>query len=150
VNSKKKSKLQRRTVLEAAVLPYRRRDVLLSRGEAAFFRALLRAASSRYVVALKVRAADLITCAESAWADGFGFLVARHHLDFVLCDRNTTRIVAAIELDDRSHDTPKRRERDKFLDRAFSSAGLPLIRFRAAAFYNPHAIASAIRSAVRD
>ena len=117
------STLRYQTSRRSNSLPYRRRDVLLSRGEAAFFRALLQAASSHYVIAFKVRAADLITCSESAWDDGFGHMVAKHHLDFVLCDRRSIKIVAAIELDDRSHDSPHRQQRDEFLDRAFAAAG---------------------------
>jgi hypothetical protein len=131
-------------------LPYHRRDVLLSRGEAAFFHALLRAASSQYVIALKVRAADLISCSRLNWDDGFGHMIARQHLDFVLCDRRTTRIIAAVELDDRSHSAPERRKRDEFLDQAFAAAGLPLIRFRAAAEYCPNAISLAIRQALAN
>lgn len=142
------SSLRYREPRRATSLPYRRRDVLLSKGEAAFFRALLQAVASQYVIALKVRAADLITCSESAWVDGFGHMVAKHHLDFVLCDRRSIKIVAAIELDDRSHDAPSRQRRDEFLDRAFAAAKLPLIRFRAAAKYNPLVIANAISRAV--
>src|SRR4051812_48167282 len=103
-------------------LPYRSRGTLLSRGELAFFRVLLRAASSHYLIALKVRAADLLTCSDSAWEAGFGHYVSRHHLDFVLCDKSTTEIMAAIELDDRSHRLTRRKTRDEFLNQAFSDA----------------------------
>jgi hypothetical protein len=129
-------------------LPYRGRDILLSPGELAFYRALCRGVAGSYLIAFKVRAADLLTCSDTAWKAGFGFMVARHHLDFVLCDARSTRILAAIELDDRSHDSPKRKQRDEFLDQAFAAARLPLIRFRAAAVYSPQAIACKIKSAV--
>ena len=53
------------------------------------------------------------------------------HVDFVLCASDTIRVIAAIELDDASHDRPDRVSRDDFLDAAFDAAQLPLIRFAA-------------------
>lgn len=130
------------------LLPYQSRDLLLSRGELAFYRALRAAVASDYLVTFKVRAADLLSCPETAWKAGFGHMVARHHLDFVLCHPSTTKIVAAIELDDRSHVQAKRMRRDTFLDSAFAAANVPLIRFRAAARYHPPSIARAIAETV--
>lgn len=120
----------------AQPLPYRRRGPLLTKGEVAFYRVLRLAVGRRYHVAFKARLADLVTCSDEAWADGFGHMIARHHVDFVLCDYRTTEIVAAIELDDRSHDRPARRRRDTFLDAALNAARIPLIRIRAAARYD--------------
>ena len=133
-----------------AGLPYRRRERLLSRGETAFFRALRSAVGGSYLITFKVRAADLLTCPESAWDEGYGYMVARHHLDFVLCHPETTKILAAIELDDRSHEHEKRARRDEFLNRAFEAADVPLIRFRAAAKYCRRTIAAKIDRAVKN
>jgi Protein of unknown function (DUF2726) len=70
-------------------LPYRRRGPLLSRGEAAFYRVLRKAVAKRYHVAFKARLADLVTCSDAAWDKGFGHLIARQHVDFVLCNYRT-------------------------------------------------------------
>jgi hypothetical protein len=121
---------------------------LLSRGEAAFFFALKAAVRGRFLIALKVRLADLITCGESAWNDGFGHMIARHHLDFVLCDHRSTEIRLAIELDDRSHDRASRRKRDDFVNQALAAAGVPLLRIQAAARYDSHSISEVIDKAV--
>lgn len=129
-------------------LPYRRRGPLLSRGEVAFYRVLRKAVGSQYHVAFKARLADLVTCSERAWDEGFGHMIARHHVDFVLCDFRTTEVVAAIELDDRSHAKPNRRRRDEFLDNSLSAAGIPLIRFPASAWYNAPSIADTISRSV--
>ncbi|MBL9122033.1 MAG: DUF2726 domain-containing protein [Planctomycetaceae bacterium] len=117
-------------------LPYIKRGPLLSRGEMAFYRVLRKAIGRRFHIAFKVRLADLVTCSEQAWAAGFGHMIARHHIDFVLCDYRSMDVVAAIELDDRSHARNKRVSRDRFIDDALASAGIPLIRIRAAARYN--------------
>jgi hypothetical protein len=53
----------------------------------------------------------------------------------VLYDSHTTAIVAAIELDDRTHDHADRRKRDRFLDAVLNSTGVPLLRIRASARY---------------
>lgn len=127
-------------------LPYKPRRSLLSRGEAAFYFALRVAVRGRYLIAFKVRLADLITCGDSAWEAGFGHMIARQHLDFVLCDHSSTDILLAIELDDRSHQLARRKRRDAFLNEALSSARIPLLRIQAAARYD----ASSINQAIED
>ena len=55
--------------------------------------------------------------------------INRSHIDFVLCDPQTMRPLAAVELDDKSHDSEKARQRDETKDKACQAAGLKLIRF---------------------
>jgi Protein of unknown function (DUF2726) len=138
-------KLPRRK-LPRSTLPYRARGPLLSRGERAFFHALRAAVGGRFLIALKPRVADLLDCSAAAWAAGHGYRIARHHVDWVLCEFQSTLPVAAIELDDRSHDRPERKRRDQFLDAAFAAAGLPLIRFQAAARYQISMIRERVQS----
>lgn len=130
-------------------LPYYRRGPLLSQGEAAFYRVLRLAVGRHYHVAFKARLADLITCSDSAWDEGFGHMIARHHVDFVLCDYRTTEVIAAIELDDRSHDKAGRRRRDAFLNDALDAAKIPLIRIRAAARYDVQEVGEMITANCR-
>ena len=54
----------------------------------------------------------------------------------------------AIELDDRSHDLPERRARDRLLDRICERAGLPLIRFRVVRDYSRDEIREAVFAGV--
>ncbi len=129
-------------------LPYLPRRMLLSRGEGAFYRALRAAVRGEYLIAFKVRLADLITCQENAWNAGFGHLIARQHLDFVLCDWKTTEILLAVELDDRSHQLAHRRRRDNFLNDALAAAGIPLARFQAASRYDAAALAAELGAAL--
>lgn len=110
---------------------YRSRRFLLTRNEKDFFQVFRPLVGDRLVVFAKVRLADVLTCSASLWDQGPGRKISQKHLDFVVCDLASSRIVAAIELDDRSHARPERRERDAFLDRIFREAGLPLMRFKA-------------------
>ncbi len=129
-------------------LPYRARRALLTPTEREFYAALCRAVEGRYVVCIKVRLADVIDCPPAVWRLGYGRLVAQKHLDFVLCDPATTRVRAAVELDDRSHARAHRRARDRFVEAAMRAAGVPLIRLPAATAYSPPEVARAVRRAL--
>lgn len=128
---------------------YQNRLTLLSRGEAAFFGPLSRALGSRFLIMCKVRLADVITCTDGEWRRGLGRAIAQKHLDFVLCDRTTTRFVLAIELDDRTHERPDRRRRDYFVNQVLAQTGVRLIRFRARSRYSATAIYEDIMSLLR-
>jgi hypothetical protein len=108
--------------------PYFARKTLLTKAELAFYHVLGQALRGRYTVAPKVRMADIVNCHDAAWALGYGRLIAQKHIDFLLVEPHTTRLVLAIELDDSSHSHPRRRARDIFVDQALKAAGVPLIR----------------------
>jgi hypothetical protein len=100
---------------------------LLTKGEQPFYRTLKAAAGQDFYVCPKVRVADVINCDRLSWKAG-GWRVATWHLDFVLIDPQTSAIRLCIELDDKSHEHPKRRERDMFLNAAMDEAGVRLLR----------------------
>lgn len=107
---------------------YKKCSSLLTNNELAFYRALLPIATSKNLVIFsKVRIADLIKPAQKEnWQTAFNKIKSKH-IDFVLCDKITTYPILAIELDDLSHQKPDRQQRDIFVDKAFASAGLPII-----------------------
>ncbi len=59
-------------------------------------------------------------------------------VDFVICDVMTLEPVAAIEVDDRSHFLPERRQRDAFVNAVFREIGVPLLRVPAKRAYSVH------------
>lgn len=59
-------------------------------------------------------------------------------IDFVICDVMTLGPVAAIEVDDRSHFLPERRQRDAFVNAVFLQIGVPLLRVPAKRAYSVH------------
>lgn len=121
-------------------LPYERREALLSRGELAFYRVLYRVLPRQCGIAIKPRLADIVKCPDHLWETAHGRRLSQKHVDFVLYDLETTRIVAVIELDDRSHDRIERQRRDRFLDAVLRSTRVPLMRVRAASRYQPEMI----------
>lgn len=113
---------------------YTANHYLCSAGEFAFFQALEDAVGEQFSISMKVRAAALLGCRRCDWRR-LGRRVSQKEIDFVLTWKGTSRVACAIELDDKTHDLPSRRRRDGFLDAAFKSAGLPLVRVRAARRY---------------
>jgi very-short-patch-repair endonuclease len=56
--------------------------------------------------------------------------VASKSVDFAIVALATGDIVLVIELDDKTHDQPERRERDRFVNAVLERAGIPVRRFR--------------------
>lgn len=109
--------------------PYERRGRLITKAELRFFRALEICVQERWRIFAMVRMADLLQVsgdvkARQSWQNKINC----KHIDFVLCDPEDLNVVLAIELDDASHNRADRQERDKFVNEAFLSAGLPLLR----------------------
>ena len=123
------------------------RHFLLTRNEAAFFRVLTAVVGDRYLISCKVRLADLVTCADRDWQRGHANRIAQKHVDFVVTRIETSRIVAAIELDDRSHGLPDRRKRDMFLNGLFRQTGICLIRIPASWNYDRVTVARLLEQA---
>lgn len=58
------------------------------------------------------------------------YKIQAKHVDFILCNSKMT-IDAIIELDDSSHDTKTRQDRDKFVDEVLQSTGYRIFHLRA-------------------
>jgi hypothetical protein len=69
--------------------------------------------------------------------------INRMSYDFVVCATDSS-VLAAIELDDKSHDTAARAEADQRKDRATEAAGIRLIRWQARSLPDQAAILAAL------
>lgn len=120
-------------------LPYMKKKYLLTLNEKNFYEILkLTIKDTNYYICPMVRVADVIYVDRKKtdkWQYHFNKIVGKH-IDFLLCDRETMTPLVAIELDDKSHERQDRIERDKFLNNAFQSAGIKLIRFKTNKSYN--------------
>ncbi|MDP1536957.1 MAG: DUF2726 domain-containing protein [Burkholderiales bacterium] len=63
----------------------------------------------------------------------------RMSLDFVVCLKDST-IVAAVELDDKTHEKASRVETDAKKEKALSAAGVALVRWQVSALPDENAI----------
>jgi Protein of unknown function (DUF2726) len=126
-------------------------DTLLTPTEQKFYEALDRAIDGRLLILSKVRIADLfhVTSASRSARHRVFRSIACKHVDFLLAGAEDLRPVAAIELDDSSHQRADRRLRDKLLDDLFQQAAFPLIRFRAAPAYSPRMIEERVDQVVK-
>jgi hypothetical protein len=102
---------------------------------------------------VKVRLADVIRPEKGmdrrAYTGAFN-RISRKHLDFVLCNPATLAIRAAVELDDDSHQRADRKERDRFLESALESAGIPLHRFSVQRGYKIESLRNALGLEVKS
>jgi very-short-patch-repair endonuclease len=69
--------------------------------------------------------------------------INRMSLDFVVCGKDSS-IIAAIELDDKSHEKESRKEADDKKNKALSSAGVKLVRWQVNALPDDAAIRLAL------
>ena len=114
--------------------PYEKITTLLSPAELSFYKVLVNVVANKTIVFSKTRICDVIKVKKGLSPSphqGAFNKISSKHFDFVLCNKNDSSIICAIELNDKSHQSKKRRERDEFLNFACSSAGLPLIVVKA-------------------
>ncbi|WP_159729473.1 DUF2726 domain-containing protein [Methylosinus sp. Ce-a6] len=130
--------------------PAYRRGRFLTPNEKRFLAVLDEAVGQGYRVFAQVRLAELVDVdlsATSAKRRAAMNKVFGKSIDFVICDSASLEPVAAIELDDRTHDLRHRRERDIFVDAVFGEIGIPLLRARARRAYSVAALQTLLREA---
>lgn len=123
-----------------AVDAYDLRTSLLSAAERSFLGVIDPLLPSEVQVCPKVRLEDFLSVKKGLGRAGNQAArnrINRKHVDFLIVRATDFKPLAGIELDDKSHDAPDRRERDAFVDAAFASAGLPLLHVPAASTYQP-------------
>ncbi|MDA7924776.1 DUF2726 domain-containing protein [Mariniblastus sp.] len=128
-------------------LPYLARGQLVTKSELKFYKSLSKAVQDDFQIFAMVRIADLLRVEKNnkhrrKWLNK----ILAKHIDFVLCDPGTLKPLVCIELDDVSHQRPDRIERDKFVNQAFKSAQLPLLRILTQPEYRSREIRELIES----
>jgi len=122
---------------------FRQQDSLFTPAERSFLGVLDQASAGRYRIFGKVRIADVVLPVKgldkSTWNSVFNRIKAKH-FDFVLCDPKTLKIKAVIELNDKSHASGRRIERDELVGRACADAGLALRMVKAKRNYSLEAV----------
>ncbi|SHJ53994.1 DUF2726 domain-containing protein [Paramaledivibacter caminithermalis] len=131
------------------LLPYKKNRFLLTRAENNFYKVLKLALEDNYVICPKVRLADIIYVYGSDNRQSYFNKIQSKHIDFLICNDIYLNPLLAIELDDSSHSSKYRIERDEFLDDALESADLPILRFRASYSYSPNYIKEKIQEVLK-
>lgn len=118
------------------IYPFRVRDDFLSNAEISFYHVLQLAINGEGVICPKVSLAELFFVTDKTEFQRYFNMISRKRTDFLVCDPQTMKPLYGIELDDQSHQNADRIQRDAFVEKLFSEAGLPLLRFPAKATYN--------------
>ena len=119
-------------------MPYQKKKYFLSKAENNFYKVLKEALKDTdYYISIKAKLIDFITVTKHPERQKFFNKIKSKHVDFLICNNdNYFNPILAVELDDKSHDTGERKERDEFVDAVFRNAGLPIIHMKASNSYN--------------
>lgn len=121
-------------------IKHKKREFLLTQNESKLLFALNKVLDNKYMIHCQTSVIALVDPVEfehkkRAWSK---------RVDFVITD-SRTRILAVIELDDASHNQPKRQERDAYLNAAMKPHH-PLIRIPSRSFYEPKMLAELLQT----
>lgn len=111
------------------VFPYRKKERVMNESEQALFINLQKFLGDKYIVLSKVRIEDFVEVKNGLKnSDRWSYRgrIKSRHIDFLICDQDTTRPLLAIELDGKSHNSLKRQERDRFIDELYGAINLPV------------------------
>lgn len=103
----------------------------LTAAEKSFFGVITLLLGQQYLICPKVSLSDVIFIhkgTDNGMRQSLFNRISRKHLDFILLDKTTLIPVAAIELDDSSHQSVHAKQRDAVKNKALLDAGLKLIR----------------------
>jgi hypothetical protein len=114
-----------------------RTDNLLTPAELAFFKVLNSFIHPSCQLSTKVRLADLFNAAQGLGQKAALEKIAGKHIDFVITDSTSSRILCGIELDDTSHAHSDGVGRDNFVNELFVRNHLPFLRIPFSWTYYP-------------
>jgi hypothetical protein len=108
--------------------PYRTKNRVMNDSEQAMYINLQKQLGDLFVVLSKVRIEDFVEVKQNGleknerW--GFRGKIKSRHVDFLICDKATTKPLLAIELDGHSHKNYGRVKRDDFVNNLYKEIGL--------------------------
>jgi len=117
--------------LESSISSYQKKVRVMNESEQALFINLQKALGDTHIVLSKVRIEDFVEVSKEkahSYKNHWGLRgrIKSRHVDFLVCDRATTKPLLAIELDGKSHNGAQRQKRDDFVDELYKAIGLPI------------------------
>lgn len=127
--------------VELQVSPYLRRPSILNQAEARFYYRLAQAVGNSFLIAPKIRLADVIDVRGDAmeWKGSWNRIAAKH-IDFLLVATDNFRPLLAIELDFEASFGTEGRSGDEWLERALMVSGMPIMKIKVKRDYDPAAL----------
>lgn len=129
---------------------YYAKNYIMTQRESEFFKQLNEMLGSKWYIIPQVHLSALLNHKVKGqnWNAAFRHINGKS-VDYVLLSKETGKPVCAIELDDASHDSKSRAERDAEVERIFKAANIPLARFRNPEKMSRQEIVSVIAKAVK-
>lgn len=123
------------SVNEYQEMPYEKKK-LLTFTEYSFYKILKsKCDAANLLICPKVRLEDIANVTSKENIQKWRGYIKSRHVDFLICDENL-KIMAAIELDDYSHNNQKAQKTDEFKNNLFSKIGIPLLRIKTGSKYD--------------
>ncbi|EHR70692.1 Protein of unknown function (DUF2726) [Burkholderiales bacterium JOSHI_001] len=116
----------------------------LTQPEQVLYHRLVKALPDHIVLA-QVQVSRVLSVKKGSNYNEWNNRINRMSYDFVVCGKDAT-VLAAIELDDKSHESSRRRDTDEKKNKATSDAGLRLVRWNVKALPDEAAIQAQLRS----
>ncbi len=136
---------------KAPIYRYRRKEYLMTSSEARFMRILLEVVGDSYRVFPQIHLSAVLDheVKGQTWKHAFNHINSKS-VDFVISDKEQFRPLVAIELDDKTHEWQSRRLRDEEVERIFTEAKLPLVRFSSLQSNDVEAVRQSIFTAIEE
>ena len=130
ISAKKQSISPTAEPKESISYHYTRKEYLMTQSEGGFLRLLFETVGTQYYVVPQVHLSAIFDHKAKGqnWKAAFKHINGKS-VDFVICEKASMKPLIAIEVDESSHDADDRRARDTEVERIFSEANLPLLRF---------------------
>jgi len=130
---------------------YRRKGCVMTDAERECFHALVSEMGLDYYFFPQIHL-DAIIQPNARGKDQFASFrhINQKSVDFVACDKKDLRPLFAIEVDDKTHNHPKRIERDIEVARILRDAAIPLIRIPNRGRFAPKELAATIQEEIRN
>jgi len=127
--------------------PFTRKQSVFTQVESAFLILLERAVGDRYKIVSRVKLVDIVDCKQGLSVKSKRSAMAKaknKQLDFVLLDKETMNIVAAVDLVNNANKSGHKAQRDWFVNGALEAANIPHIRMKVKSGYRPSEVRDAI------
>ena len=119
--------------------PYQKIHTLLSPAERSLLGVIEKSLGSGYRVLSKIRLCDVVEVKKglSRYAERRALhFSSTNYVEFLICRANDMSIRGAVELDDRTDNTPQGVRRDHFVDKVLKVSRIPLLRVKPMANYS--------------
>ena len=130
---------------------YRRNDGVMTNAERECYHALVSEMGPDYYFFPQMHLDAIVQPTEIRKDRFYAFRhINQKSVDFVACDKKQLRPLFVIELDDKTHNQPKRVERDREVERILHVAGIPLIRIENRGRFEPKELAAVVKKGMAD